>query len=209
MAVRLPADQRKRQLLDVACSIFAERGFHATAMDDVASAAGVTKPVLYQHFPSKRALYIELLDDVGRQLLAELQSAPSHAPTGRERVEAGFTAYFRFVTDNPPAFRMLFGASARNDPEFARVVDGILDDATAAISSLIEIDSGAEHRRVLAHALIGVAEATSRDALAGDRHDAATLARWVSELMWFGLRGVRSEDEPEPTLSRDRGSARS
>jgi AcrR family transcriptional regulator len=205
-AVRLPAGQRRRQLLDVACPIFAERGFHATAMDDVAAAAGVTKPVLYQHFPSKRALYVELLDDVGHQLLAELRSATSHATTGRERVEAGFAAYFRFVTDNPPAFRLLFGASARNDSEFARVVDRVLDEATTAISTLIEIDAAAEHRRVLAHALIGIAEATSRDALAGDRHDATTLAHWVSELVWFGLRGVRSEDEPEPVGGRDRGA---
>ena len=56
MATRLPAEQRRRQLLDISCQVFAERGFHATSMDDVASKAGVTKPVLYQHFPSKRAL---------------------------------------------------------------------------------------------------------------------------------------------------------
>jgi AcrR family transcriptional regulator len=206
---RLPAEQRRRQLLDVACPIFAERGFHETSMDDIAGAAGVTKPVLYQHFPSKRALFVELLDDVGRRLLIELQAETSQAVTGRERVEAGFAAYFRFVTDNPPAFRLLFGAAARNDAEFAIVVDRVLDDATDAISRLIEIDAGAEHRRVLAHALIGVAEATSRDALTGDRHDAATLAHWVSELAWFGLRGVRSEDAA-PAASgggRDLGAA--
>ena len=68
MAARLPAPRRRRQLLDVALDAFAERGFHRTSMDDVAEAAGVTKPVLYQHFGSKRELYLELLDDVGRQL---------------------------------------------------------------------------------------------------------------------------------------------
>jgi AcrR family transcriptional regulator len=197
-AVRLPAEQRRRQLLDVACPIFAETGFHTTSMDDVAAAAGVTKPVLYQHFPSKRALYVELLDDIGRRLLAELGSATSQVTSGRERVEAGFAAYFRFVTDNPPAFRLLFGASVRNDPEFASVVDRVLDDATTAISTLIEIGGGAEHRRVLAHALIGVAEATSRDALTGTGLDGATLAEWVSELVWFGLRGVRTGDATGP-----------
>ena len=82
----------------MSCAIeFAERGFYATAMDDIAAAAGVTKPVLYQHFPSKRALFVELLDDVGRQLLDELTEATSRANTGRERVEEGFRAYFRFV----------------------------------------------------------------------------------------------------------------
>jgi AcrR family transcriptional regulator len=84
--VRLSADRRRRQLLDVARDVFARRGFHATSMDDVAAAAGVTKPVLYQHFPSKRALFVELLDDVGHRLIHALGAATSAAHTGRERV---------------------------------------------------------------------------------------------------------------------------
>jgi AcrR family transcriptional regulator len=195
MTTRLPAEQRRRQLLDVACRVFAERGFHATAMDDVAAAAGVTKPVLYQHFPSKRALFVELLDDLGQQLSVQLAEATGAATTGRERVEAGFASYFRFVTGNEAAFRVLFGAAARNDAEFAEIVQRILDQTADAISQLIEIPGTPAHRRVLAHALIGIAEATSRDALTDDGAalDPALLARWVSELSWFGLRGVRAE----------------
>jgi len=195
VATRLPAEQRRRQILDVSCKVFAEGGFHTTSMDDVATAAGVTKPVLYQHFPSKRALFLDLLDDVGRQLLGELAFATSAAHSGRERVEEGFAAYFRFVTGNEAAFRVLFGASARNDPGFAVVVEHILDETAEAVSQLIEIEGTVEHRRVLAHALIGVAEATSRDALTDDGSglDPELLARWISELAWFGLRGVRAE----------------
>jgi AcrR family transcriptional regulator len=195
MSMRLPAEQRRRQLLEVACDVFAAGGFHATSMDDIATAAGVTKPVLYQHFPSKRALFLELLDDLGRQLLDELAASTSRAPTGRARVEEGFSAYFRFVTNNRAAFRLLFGASARNDPEFASVVDRVLHDAADAISVLIEIDGSPEHRRVLAHALVGVAESTSRHALTDPEasRDATELARWVAELAWFGLRGVRPD----------------
>jgi AcrR family transcriptional regulator len=196
VATRLPAEQRRRQLLDVACRVFAEYGFHATSMDDVATAAGVTKPVLYQHFPSKRALYIELLEDVGHQLLRELAAATSAAHTGRERVEEGFAAYFRFVTGNEAAFRLLFGASARNDPEFADIVERVLTETADAVSQLIDIRGTPEHRRVLAHALVGIAEATSRDALTedGTALDPGLLASWVSELTWFGLRGIRAEE---------------
>ena len=94
---------------------------------------------------------------------------------------------------------MLFGASVRNDPEFTEVVDRILDDAAGAIIQLIEIEGTTEHRRVLAHALIGIAEATSRDALTDDGAglDPELLAQWVSELAWFGLRGVRAEERAE------------
>src|SRR5690242_1596805 len=68
MAGRLPAAARRRQLLDVALGEFAERGYSGVSMDQVAEAAGVTKPVLYQHFTSKRALYLELVADVADRL---------------------------------------------------------------------------------------------------------------------------------------------
>ena len=196
MTTRLPAEQRRQQILDVACGVFADRGFHATSMDDIAAAAGVTKPVLYQHFPSKRALFIELLGELGRHLLDELAGATAAAPTGRARVEGGFAAYFRFVTGNEAAFRVLFGAAARNDSEFADVIERLLDEVAVVISTLIDIEGTEEHRRVRPHALIGVAEATSRDALTdgGAALDADRLAQWVSELAWFGLRGVRAEE---------------
>src|SRR5262245_52605016 len=188
MSMRLPAEQRRTQLLSVTVEVFGQRGFHATSMDDVASAAGVTKPVLYQHFPSKRALFIELLENVGHELLGLLAEATQAATTGRERVEAGLAAYFRFVTGNEAAFRVLCGAAARNDTEFAEIVERVLAETADAISLLIAIEGTPEHRRVLAHALIGVAEATSRDALTDDgvSLDPALLARWVSELAWFG-----------------------
>ena len=197
---RLPAERRRQQILDVACAVFANRGFHATSMDDIAAAAGVTKPVLYQHFPSKRALFIDLLGDLGRRLLDELEQATSSAHSGRERVEAGFAAYFRFVTRNESAFRVLFGASARNDADFADVIERLLDEVASAVSQLIDIEGTVEQRRVLAHALIGIAEATSRDTLTDDGSglDGKQLARWVSEFAWFGLRGIRV-DEPAST----------
>ena len=201
MGPRLPADQRRRQLLDIACGVFAQHGFHASAMDDIAAAAGVTKPVLYQHFASKRALFVDVLRDVGGRLLAELATATEAATTGRARVEAGFTAYFRFVTKNEAAFRVLFGAAARNDDEFAVVVDDVLDEVADAISMLIEIEGTQAHRRVLAHAVIGIAEATSRDALSGEDNSVEpdVLAGWVAELAWFGLRGIRAEETSSAT----------
>jgi len=192
--MRLPADQRRTQLLDVARDVFAARGFHAASMDEIAEAAGVTKPVVYQHFPSKRALYVELLHDTRERLLTSLRAATGRAPTGRARVEEGFAAYFRFVTSNRSGFRLLFSASVRNDPEFAAIAEDTIETAADAITVLIEIPVPDEQRRVLAHALVGMSEAAGRRALADDRaeQDPEAMARWVSELAWFGLRGVRA-----------------
>jgi AcrR family transcriptional regulator len=191
--MRLPAEQRRIQLLEVARDMFAERGFHATSMDDLAAAAGVTKPVLYQHFKSKRALYIELLELVGAQLLGELNRATGSVKSGRERVEQGFAAYFRWVASHPPGFRLLFGALIRNDSEFAIVVEQTLAAAVEAVVPLIDIDVPAEQRAILANAIVGLAEATSRRALSdgGEVDNAEQLAAWLAELAWFGLRGVR------------------
>jgi AcrR family transcriptional regulator len=192
--VRLPADQRRQQLLDVARDRFSQQGFHATSMDEIAEAAGVTKPVLYQHFPSKRALYVELLEETGRQLLALLAEATSRAATGRERVELGFRAYFRFAIGDRASFRLLFGTSIRSDPEFARIVEEILDAVVETISTLIDIPGSDEQRVILANALLGMAEAVGRRALQESQSgvDGETLAQWIAEFAWFGLRGVRT-----------------
>ncbi len=116
---RLPAPRRRRQLLDTALAVFAERGFHPTSMNEIAEAAGVTKPVLYQHFRSKRDLYREVLADVGAHLLDEITKATAAAAGPREQVELGFAAYFRFVAEHEPAYRVLFGGGARRDEEFS------------------------------------------------------------------------------------------
>src|SRR5580693_973344 len=87
-ALRLPAARRRRQLLDIAVEVFATRGFHGTSMEELAEAAGVTKPVLYQHFSSKRLLYLELLDDVGSRLVDEVTTAVDGATGPRAQVEA-------------------------------------------------------------------------------------------------------------------------
>jgi AcrR family transcriptional regulator len=198
--VRLPADQRRLQLLEVAREKFSAQGFHDTSMDEIAEAAGVTKPVLYQHFPSKHALYVELLEDTGRLLLTTLAETTAGAETGRERVELGFRAYFRFAVEHREAFLLLLGTVIRADAEFARVVDEVLDACAEVISTLIEIPVSPEQRLVLATAMVGMAEAVSRGTLAEatDDLEADRLARWISELAWFGLRGVRSESEVAP-----------
>ncbi|MGQ0825658.1 MAG: TetR/AcrR family transcriptional regulator [Actinomycetota bacterium] len=198
--MRLPADQRREQLLDVATEVFARHGFHAASMDEIAESAGVTKPVLYQHFPSKRALYIELLTQTGEQLLRALREVTHSASTGRERVESGFRAYFGFVADSRAGFRLLFSSSIRTDPEFVGIVDRVVRAAADVIATLIEIPVSEEHRHVLANALVGMAEAIGHDATDvgsprpdGTRADPEQLASWLAEFAWFGLRGVRAE----------------
>lgn len=171
--------------------VFAENGFHATSMDDVAEAAGVTKPVVYQHFRSKRALYLELLDDVGTQLREAITKASVEATGPRQQVEAGCAAYFHFVADHRSAYRLLFGSGARRDEEFADAVRRVEEGIAETVAEFIEADIDGEHRRLLAHGIVGMAEGTSRHWMAHDLDlDPDVLARRLAELAWAGLRGI-------------------
>jgi len=192
MSTRLPAAARREQLLNVALEVFAHQGFHGTAMNDVAEAAGVTKPVLYQHFQSKRQLYLALLDEVGQRLRQTIEKAGSDTGGPRAQVEAGFRAYFRWVRDDRDSFLLLFGSGARRDEEFAEAVRRFEIAIADTIAPLIQADIDPEHQRLLAHALVGLAEGTSRRLLAlGGDFDPERVAAQVADLAWAGLRGVR------------------
>ncbi|MEZ5245366.1 MAG: TetR/AcrR family transcriptional regulator [Acidimicrobiales bacterium] len=193
MTVRLPAAERRVQLLAAARSVFAAEGFQSATMETVAGEAGITKPVLYQHFSSKRELFLELLRDVGDRLAAEVGEAARAAPTGEAKVVEGFAAYFRFVDDHPDDFRLLFGEGVRTDPDFARAVADVERQLAIFIAALIEIDDLNEaDRLVLAHGILGMAEATGRHWIAAGGHgDVDALAARVADLAWLGLRGRR------------------
>ncbi|MDE0802497.1 MAG: TetR/AcrR family transcriptional regulator [Acidimicrobiales bacterium] len=195
MSSRLPAARRKEQLLDVALQVFAEHGFHLTSMNDVADAAGVTKPVLYQHFSSKRSLYLELLRSVGDRLMSEIRTATEQAPVPREQVEAGLRAYFRFVADQPHAYRLMFGGGTRRDAEFAEEASRVERAIAGAVAPLIRIEGLPAHERLLfAHGIVGLAEGTTRHWLTNDEDlDPGDVATLVADLAWRGLRGVRSD----------------
>jgi AcrR family transcriptional regulator len=202
---RLPAARRRRQLIDVALETFARNGLEATTMDDIASAAGVTKPLLYQHFRSKRALFLELLGDVADELREEITSAASTAPSPRLAVVAGFSAYFHYALEHESAFRLLFDRSVPHDGELDQALRGVEETIADAVTPLIEADIDASHQRLLANAVVGMAEGASRSWLrtrleekpeetAEERRaEADRLARRIADLAWAGLRSIHRD----------------
>ncbi len=198
---RLSADERRRQLFDVALELFAERGFEAATMDEIAERAGVTKPLLYQHFPSKRGLYLELVDSVAEELLGSISEAAASAVGPRQQVEDGFAAYFRMVVTHEAAFRLLYGSRPADD-ELGVALRRVEDAIAVAIDPLIAAGLGDEHRRFLAYAVVGMAEGASRHwietrSVRGDacdaEHEAQRLARQLADLAWAGLRAVHAD----------------
>lgn len=190
--MRLPAAERRAQLMEKATSVFAEQGFYATSMNDVADAAGVTKPVLYQHFSSKRDLYVELLTEIGNQLRETIAKSTADADGPRQQIEMGFRAYFHYVANHTDAFKVLFGAGSRRDPEFSSLTRAVEGSISEAIAELIVVDGEpAEHRELLAHTIVGMTEAASRYWLQHERApEVDELAEAVAGLAWFGMRGI-------------------
>lgn len=193
MSMRLPAAERREQLLAVALDVFGRKGYHETSMNDVAEAAGITKPVLYQHFESKRELYLALIDEAGRRMISSFESLGSTTNL-RVRTEQGFHAFFQWVHDDNDAFQLLFGSGSRRDPEFSEAVGRFTSMVADVIEPLINADIDSDHRRTLAHALVGLAEGVSRRLLRlGADFDPKVVARQVSDLAWAGLRAAHRD----------------
>jgi AcrR family transcriptional regulator len=191
---RLTGAQRRAQILRVALRAFAAKGFHATSMNDVALAVGVTKPVLYQHFDSKRALYTALIDETAAGMLDAIGKATSDATDGRAQTQAGIVAYFEWVATHRDEFVFLFGSDARRDEEFAAAVRAVESRVADAIAPLIDAGLDAQHQRHLAFALVGMSEGVSRHlVLRGEQFDPGVVGAQLANLAWAGLRGIKPQ----------------
>src|SRR5918997_4700392 len=189
---RLPRGARRVQLLQAAQDVFVAQGFHAAAMDDIADRAGVSKPVLYQHFPGKRELYLALLEQQVDELSDRVREAMAGTADNRTRVDAAVGAYFDFVDAEGEAFRLVFESDLRNDPDVSAIVDRGTRVCVEAIAEVIAADTGGDPERalLLASGLTGLAETSARWWLPRkgtvSREEAVAL---MSSLAWRGISG--------------------
>src|SRR5436190_4855578 len=168
---RLPRVARRRQLLAAAQEVFVAQGYHGAAMDDIAERAGVSKPVLYQHFPGKLELYLALLDTHCEALVGHVRNAMAATSDNKERVSGAMRAYFEFVDHESEAFRLVFESDLRNEPavreRFERVERGCVEAITQTI--MADTGLGRERAELLAAGLCGAAEIAARFWLTGGR----------------------------------------
>ncbi|MBC8364910.1 MAG: TetR/AcrR family transcriptional regulator [Actinobacteria bacterium] len=185
--VRMPAAERREQLLDIALQVFARNGYHETSMNTLAAEAGVTKPVLYQHFASKHALFAQVLERTGDRLHAAIAESAVGVDTPRDRVEAGFAAFFHFFVDHPDAFGVLYGSSLGAEPEFRREARRVQDTFIAMLARLINKVDG-DDALVMAAGINGISEGMVRYWMhEGRRHTADEMAALTARLAWGGL----------------------
>ena len=187
---RLPRSARRKQLLAAAQDVFVAQGYHAAAMDDIAERAGVSQPVLYQHFPGTLDLYVALLDVHAEGLVTAVREAMASSPDNRERVHSAMRAYFDFVDNKGEAFRLVFESDLRNEPAVRERVERASMSCMAAIADTITADTGASRDRAELRAigLTGTAEMGARFWLHTDRavpkEEAVEL---LAALTWRGI----------------------
>ncbi len=189
----MPREARRAQLIDAARTVFVAQGYHAAAMDDIADRAGVSKPVLYQHFPGKLDLYLALLELSGETLVVAVRDALASTSDNRERVQAAVGAYFDFVNDPDGAYRLVFESDLTNEPSVRDRVESIEDSCTTMIARVIAEDTGLsdDEATLLAIGISGTAETAARRWLReGKVIPIGHAVALVNRLVWRGISGV-------------------
>nr|WP_233608165.1 TetR/AcrR family transcriptional regulator [Nocardia stercoris] len=161
---RLPRDARRAQLLAAAGEVFVLRGYHAAGMDEISQCAGVSKPVLYQHFSSKLELYLAVLQNYIDVLVSSVRQALRSTTDNRARVRAAVQAYFDFVDHETQGFRLVFESDLTSEPQVQRRVEQATEACVDAVYDLVSHDSGLDpyRARILAVGLVGASQITAR-----------------------------------------------
>ena len=199
---RMPRAQRRNQVLSVATEVFARQGYHATSMDNIALEAGVSKPILYQHFESKHDLFTTIMDKSIEELAHRLTTTLDTVDSREDRVHQTFYGYFEFVKENRDAFIIM----SRNSSElsdartrWSRAVDTyvqIIADSIQERNNLGEVQA-----YVMGRAIAGMAEQASQVCIDYDDVDIEEVARLTAKMAFEGLTGVEKAQfalTPEP-----------
>lgn len=180
--------------------MFTSKGYHAAAMDDIADQAGVSKPVLYQHFGSKLDLYLALVDASCDQLLLTVRQALSSTEDNADRVYATMGAFYSFVSESRGAFRFVFESDLTGEPRVQDRLFELNDTIADAVAEVISDDTGlpSDQSKLLAVSLVGIAQVSARYWASEEESeiDVAEATRLVSSLAWRGISGFPRTGRP-------------
>jgi AcrR family transcriptional regulator len=191
---RLPKAQREQQLLDVAERLFIEKGYAETSIEDVAQAAGVTRPVVYNHHGSKEGLYLALVKRAREHYRGELQRTLAGIEDPRGQIRAAGDLFFEMIERDPVRWTVLFGGSAV--PLFGEHGAQLTDlrfenvEQTAALIRAAAPDADPERIHAFAHAISGVGEQLGRWWLREPGIPRHRLTRHYTDFIWNGLRTI-------------------
>jgi AcrR family transcriptional regulator len=188
--------ERREQLLDVGRALFAQRGFDATSVEEIAARAGVSKPVVYEHFGGKEGLYAVVVDREMRILLEAIVGALTSGGHPREVLERAALAQLDYVENSTDGFRILVRDSpvAQSTGSFA----SLLSDATSQVEHILAAEFSARgldpgNAPMYAQMLVGMVALTGQWWLDARQPDKADVAAHLVNLAWNGLSGLEAQ----------------
>ncbi len=182
---------RKTMLLEAAMDVFVDKGYHQASMDDIAARAGVTKPVVYQHFDGKRELYLGLLDDSVEQVVAGISQAIARESFNVKRLEAAVGFYFAAVDDADKSYRLIFESDFTQDADVSARLDDLISQLARIVGREIANETGltSGEANILAAGLCGMAQAAAwRWIRLGRPVSREKAISGITYLGWEGLR---------------------
>ena len=194
--IRMTGKERRTQLLDVGRSIFAEKGFDATSIEEVAARAGVTKPVVYEHFGGKEGLYAVVVDREMERLLAGVTGALSGGDA-RELLEQAALAFLVYIEEQPDGFRILVRDSpvASSSGTFASLISDIASQVEHILGREFKTRGyDAKLAPMYSQALVGMVALTGQWWLDARKPKRDDVAKHLVNLAWNGL--AHLEEKP-------------
>lgn len=202
MSTRLSASARRAQLIDVGRTVFAERGYEATSVEEIAERAKVSKPIIYEHFGGKEGLYAVIIDREMEHIVARISEAiGSGSP--RERLEQAAVAFLSYVEEQPDGFAVL----TRDAPVTTAGggISGLLNEVAERVSKIFVAEFkkagyDAKAAPVYAHALVGMVTFVGQWWTEVKKPSVETVAAHIAGLAWMGLRHLPKK----PSLTKRR-----
>lgn len=207
--VRLSFAERREQLLNISREVFAERGFEGASVEEIAARAGVSKPVVYEHFGGKDGAYQAVAERETRELHSDIRSALTAPGSGaRETLERGTLALLDYIDRCPDGFRILSRDSSLGQPtgSFASILSDIaiqVEDILGAEFSRLGQDP--QYARLYAQALVGLVTMTGQQWLYNREPEKLVVARHLINLAWNGMANLKAEPRLLVESRRRRG----
>jgi AcrR family transcriptional regulator len=198
---RLPASERRAQLIDVGRTVFAKRGFEATSMEEIADRAKVSKPIVYEHFGGKEGLYAVVVDREMDYVVRRIVEAIGKG-SPRERIEGASLAFLTYVKDNPDGFAILSQDSpvTSKDGRLSSLLNDLAERVGHVFASSFK-DAGYDPKAapIYAHALVGMVTFVGKWWIEVRKPSVEEVAKHIGALAWMGLRHLPKR----PTLKLD------
>jgi AcrR family transcriptional regulator len=183
----VPRAVREEQMLAVAGEVFAERGFHAASMDEIAERADISKPMLYAYFGSKEGLYSAYVDRAGADLVARMDAAVDPALQPGDQVRQSMMAFFGFVEEHRQGWAVITRELASGGGPFAESVARVRGQIVKRMALLLSTRLSERDADALAHGFVGAGESLAAWWV---DHPDETREQVVQRVMDVGWRGI-------------------